>query len=900
MNDFGLIVLGIAARATALAVLGLGMVLILKRRGPSAGALASGTTLALLVGVTVLAFSPWPRWWVPTLASVEPTDRGAAEVMATPKTAAPGNPEGEAGPIPRLVPDSSVTANGLADVVREIGREMLHPTRSTSTSGWRWPSWVACGFLAGLTVAMFRLILGLWSIQALRRRSRPITDRGLLSVVDSLRDEMGLVQPIAVREAAEVGTPATVGWRRPAILLPMGWREWDAHERRAVLAHEMAHILRRDYLFGLAAQVSLSLHFYHPLVHALARRLRLQQEMAADAWGARLSGGRRPYLFALANLALRQDPRSAAWPARPFLSHRGTFLRRIEMLRDPNALPSAPLPRRGRAVIVAVLVAAGVIVAGFRGASELSRALAQEPAISNAIDPATAPADVRMVIDVRPSAILARPEWKKLADSLQQGNRMLPLPENAGIKLEEIEQVLVLTFDRKRDDFIRPGENAGSPPQMVVILRATRPYDWKPFMMRDLKEVQQEGISYYKSNSPTCFRNLDDRTLLIGMETDAKNPPVGANRPVARHAWDDAWKKAGTGPFRVGVETAWMARQLRPVVEQENASPMVAALVGPLLDQTEGCAVALDIADGFGLNAVATCGTDGAADKVADTLRALLTLGGNMLPNFRKLAENAPPGTPIEPMKLLVATLTEASESARVEREGTTVRFHSKVGKDAVAVASQLLIPAAQVQREAVGRSRSINNLKQLALAMHNYHAAHGSLPPAVLYGPDGKTPYSWRVALLPYLEGQKLYSQYKFDEPWDGPNNHKLIDQRPALFADPGDPSKTNTSYFVLTGPATLFPNRKEGVRFEDVTDGTFSTIMFVEAKRDIPWTKPEDIPYDAAKPLPEFGGWYPSGFNVAFADGSVRFLKDSLDKNLLRFLITRNGGEVVGLPNR
>ena len=112
------------------------------------------------------------------------------------------------------------------------------------------------------------------------------------------------------------------------------FRSWTAEERRAVLAHEIAHVVRNDFLAWIFAQIGLVFHFYHPLVHWLAGRLRLEQELAADAAAAAVSGGQQAYLKMLAELALRQPDRPLSWPARTFLPTRRTFLRRIEMLRD--------------------------------------------------------------------------------------------------------------------------------------------------------------------------------------------------------------------------------------------------------------------------------------------------------------------------------------------------------------------------------------------------------------------------------------------------------------------------------------------------------------------------------------------------------------------------------------
>src|SRR5262249_50492367 len=188
-------------------------------------------------------------------------------------------------------------------------------------------------------------------------------------------------------------------------------------------------------------------------------------------------------------------------------------------------------------------------------------------------------------------------------------------------------------------------------------------------------------------------------------------------------------------------------------------------------------------------------------------------------------------------------------------------------------------------------------NLKQIGLAFHNYHSANDRFPAAANPGgKDRSIPYSWRVALLPYLEQQELYNQYNFDEPWDGPNNRKLIDKMPAVYAYPGPdgtPSgRTMSAYYAFTGEKTGLSGEP---RVSAFTDGTSNTILVVEARRDIPWTKPEDIPFNANAPLPELGGFWDKGFDVLFADGSVRALKHSIQPVVLKALITRDGGENV-----
>ena len=133
----------------------------------------------------------------------------------------------------------------------------------------------------------------------------------------------------------------------------------------------------------------------------------------------------------------------------------------------------------------------------------------------------------------------------------------------------------------------------------------------------------------------------------------------------------------------------------------------------------------------------------------------------------------------------------------------------------------------------ASARQKAINNLKQIMLALHNYYDTNGHFPPPVLTGPDGKTPYSWRVAILPYLEQTELYKRYKFDEPWDSDNNKRLLEQMPPVLRDPtADRHSTDTSYFALVGAETCFGEKGgTGTTFAEIKDGTANTIMVVEA---------------------------------------------------------------------
>jgi hypothetical protein len=194
-------------------------------------------------------------------------------------------------------------------------------------------------------------------------------------------------------------------------------------------------------------------------------------------------------------------------------------------------------------------------------------------------------------------------------------------------------------------------------------------------------------------------------------------------------------------------------------------------------------------------------------------------------------------------------------------------------------------------------RMRSVNNLKQLMIALHNYHDANGHFPTDIR-DKDGKPLLSWRVHLLPYVEENRLYTQFKLDEPWDSENNKKLIAQMPKVFRSPRQAAalKDRTTYLAPLGKGLMWDEPK-GLKISQITDGTSNTIALVEAddERAVDWSKPEDITIDPKNPATGLLGHYGDGFQAAMADGSVRFFKKSMDSMTLWALFTRAGGEVV-----
>ena len=958
MNTISVMLLGSIAHATGFAIVGTLVYLALRRFSPAAGALASCSSIVIMALVSLIVLGPWPRWWVVDPAEsaramaalrsdvervhqalpLQSEDRSSLRPIDS-KERSPAAPS--LGELPAAT--ESFFARFVGELIRELRSTAARPVRTQ----WGWPEWLAVAFLASLCLGLARLGLGIMTIQRLRARSWPIADGDLDQEIQVLRAELSCTRKVEARETTELATPATIGWRRPLLLLPGDWREWNGAERRAALAHELAHVCRGDFPAVLLAQLSLALHFYHPLAHWLAARLRLEQELAADAWGAALSGGKTAYLATLAQMALRRDSHSLTWPARAFLPSRGTFVRRIEMLRNARLIPHLSLPITARLLTIGILAALGLLVAGLRGpaGSSMAQTQPQTPIISprpgdGSYNMAFLPAEAKMVVAIRPQSLLQRREFRTLLESLKQS----PALKGALVAPpEEVEQLLAFWEELPQAPAKR-GRAPLVPVPSGVILRMSKPQEWKLVLnqrLRSTREVRHDGQSYLSAAGPDAQRwgafVPDDRTLIFAREDLLRELIEDRSAPVGRHSWDEAWNKVVNGQVMMALETRWIRRRIAQGLQggpgasgHAPATDLTLETISPLLDKARSYALGFDASEGLTADLVAVAGSEDDTKPVANTLQALLTLGKNGVQGMRQDLRGQT-AVSSEAMDWILEAANSLLDKARLDTSGRYVHLQAKSSLD-LAAGVKLVAPTLAAANTAARRAISVNHLKQIALAFHNYHSATNRFPAPVLYGGSNKSiPYSWRVAILPYIEQNELYNQYNFEEPWDGPSNRKLLDKMPAVYSYPGadgEPSSpTNPSYFVFSGDGTALSPKAAaadggGVHagrmgaagtekpaatggagsdhpaIADIWDGTSNTILIVEANRDIPWTKPEDIPFigfDANGPLPDLGGFTPRGFNAAFADGSVHFLLQSINPKVLKALITRAGGEVI-----
>lgn len=236
------------------------------------------------------------------------------------------------------------------------------------------------------------------------------------------------------------------------------------------------------------------------------------------------------------------------------------------------------------------------------------------------------------------------------------------------------------------------------------------------------------------------------------------------------------------------------------------------------------------------------------------------------------------------------------------ERNILSINF--RFDKEGLATRAGLKLPEpdSKEEKEAgnnLARGKSVNNLRQFGLALHNYHSAYNSLPAQASYGKNGKPLLSWRVMVLPFLDQSALYEQFHLDEPWDSDHNKKLIDRIPQIFQSLGPKANKagKTTYLAPVGKNLMFTGDRQGIGFRDVTDGLSNTILIVQADEAhaVPWTSPRDLTIDLKKPAAGLVDYTGRGSPVLFGDGSVASVRKGIPEMTLAGFFTRNDNTTV-----
>jgi hypothetical protein len=493
------------------------------------------------------------------------------------------------------------------------------------------------------------------------------------------------------------------------------------------------------------------------------------------------------------------------------------------------------------------------------------------------------PRDAVLVVAARPATLLGREALAPVREALDQmGGQQLDLD----IRPAEVAQVTAMVL-----------ANLDREPRAAVIVRTISAEVAGKFVARlgpNPERREFAGQAYFRQDSRICFFQPDDRTVVFSSdETAMRRCIVAGAAGAATTSWAARWKTVAGQDVAAVVNTSL----LRAFDVERLARGMSMSTfwqVAPLWQRSNHVLAHLRVSKEIALHIEYQCANDDEACMVQSALLTAVSIVRNTLSKGRDeltLRDDGPVSGLLQSVDLVDAIL----EKSQIVRQEANVGAVARLDEATTRALTKAIPSTAVAVRQAGSRSRSLNNLKQIGLAMHNYHDVYKTFPAAVQLGPKN-TPHSWRVSLLPFLEQSTLYDQYRQDEPWDSENNKRVLAAMPDVYRCPLDRRDSkNASYFVLAGPDTAFP-RDRAARLASILDGTSNTLMVAESKQATPWTKPEDIPFDAEQPAPKLGGWYPDGFCAVMCDGAVMFFpRDKINDQDLKFLIMRADGNPV-----
>ena len=512
------------------------------------------------------------------------------------------------------------------------------------------------------------------------------------------------------------------------------------------------------------------------------------------------------------------------------------------------------------------------------------------PSVSPVVaQPAGAGAEPQLPLDLRfvptDAALFAYVDvaelWTgPLAQSLRTSNKLV---------FDQVEEA-VKQFGVKPADvkcatvFVPKIKGPGDEEQLGIAFRFQKAFD-KEKLLAGVKNVGPNGAKV-RVETPSETVAL----VLVGLGEEYAKPQAG----VGDGPLSGALRAAGSGKHAL-VAGATLSNL--PDELQRDDLPAQVRAFQPLL-KAEAITGTVTLGKSLDLAVRVRTKREGLAADAEKALGALSSLVteqlGEGLPDLEK---DAVKDASLKDLLAVYKAGLSASKGAKFGVDGSEARLTATLPLTDLPIASAYLRATTRLTGAAAA-TRSVNNLKQIALAMHSYADTNGSMPPAAVCDKKGKPQLSWRVLILPYIEQEALYKEFKLDEPWDSDHNKKLLAKMPSVYALPGSkPGTTDTHYRVFVGNDAGF-DWVVGAKFPAAfSDGTSQTIMCVTAATAVPWTKPEELEFDPEKDMSKLIGFLFGGrAQMAMFDGSVRTFTKALTKTTLHSAITRSGGEVLG----
>ena len=614
----------------------------------------------------------------------------------------------------------------------------------------------------------------------------------------------------------------------------------------------------------------------------------LADPLAADPLGAGPLGGADPLTAPAVSPLQGQRPGQR----RPGYQHRGKKKGQAAWLK-PTLI--------GGGVLLGLLMLVGLV------SLLLNNGSASRGGDGNVVNMTWLPADTEVLtfVDVR-ALVNSNFVRKQIENDPNAQRAMEQMREQTGIGPEDIESVTV-------------GASQSNSQSGLAVIRLSKDFD--PAKLPNAQTSEVNGEQIYSSGNMSVM-TPDPRTLVIG-------PPAAIRTAAERGPEKKRFPKfdfvnASQDMFFCIVpnDIASIRQQMGNGSKSLTNNPMAPAefktAVQAIANHASAFAGGGEMrGDNLNLSVQVSLDDGGSTSEVTTGINAALTELREQYPQFRGLvAMQSPDGAEI---------IDELIESLGVNKSGDSV-------------ALSLSLPMAKMQQVAesqakgggmgmpspgmlggfknpleglgsfgglgdgifgssgnsgasgLGRSQDLalsNKLKQIGIALHNYHAVHKSIPSANNNG------LSWRVHLLPYLEQSQLYERFNLDEPWDSPTNRALLSEMPDIYQVGQGAGPGKTAILGVASAGGVFADPQTPAKFRDIVDGMSNTagVVVVADGAAVEWTKPVDYNSGPPAALRLFNDRY----MVLLMDGAVRPISMSWPAANWRNLFNKGDGNII-----
>ncbi|HMO14675.1 MAG TPA: M56 family metallopeptidase [Pirellulaceae bacterium] len=372
----------------------------------------------------------------------------------------------------------------------------------------RWMPLLSAFWIVGVIVFSVRLLGALWHVTRLRRRGQPVVDSKLIQLIEQLSRRLGMRSRVGLLQSVEISVPCVVGFWRPVVIVPLSViSAMTTNEVESILAHELAHIRRHDWLMNLVQTLVETLLFYHPAAWWTSRVIRLERENCCDDLALTVCGDRLALAKALARL---EETRCSA--ALAVSSSGGALVDRIRRIALPQDIHPATKWQAGLLVLSTALLTAGGLW--------ISSSAARVPTLPNTLLPVAA--------------------TSRLSENVMRNNALIPAAdkhENLG-PIDDTEQT------GSDDDWGMIAELSGL--QSRLTLQTARPQVGQPLKVKlELRNAGDKPTQFDPQNY-VPFRVLRaerphavEPPAFIGLQRQTSGQKVTLEPGEVRLLWED-------------------------------------------------------------------------------------------------------------------------------------------------------------------------------------------------------------------------------------------------------------------------------------------------------------------------------------------------------------------------